>query len=141
QGFIWAARVDPSSGKLIEAPRRVSLTSSNGYSPQFSPDGKLIAFGREGNKISSLVVLPAAGGAERVLATGRQVRRLRWAPDGAGIYYLTYADSALTKPQLFRAALTGGTSKLVHDFSDARIPFGPTNRSDAPEIKTDTKFL
>src|SRR5262249_23083465 len=78
----------------------------------------------------SLAVVPAAGGAERVLASGYGISGLRWAVDGSAIYYASYQDSAKTKAALRKVAVNGGSTELVHDFSSGgRAPtLSPDNR-------------
>ncbi len=118
QQQIWMLRLNPVTGESIGSPQRVSLTPTTGLSPQFSPDGKSIAFPRrDSGERSSLVVVPAAGGTERVLASGYGIRRLRWAVDGSAIYYVFYQDSAKTKATLSSVAVNGGAPQLVHDFT------------------------
>lgn len=123
QEFIELLRIDPSTGRALGPARRVSLSPTTGNAPDFSPDGKLIAFPREdGGRRSSLVVVPVDGGIERVLASGFSVRRLRWSADGQFVYYFSFADSAHRQPILYRAPLSGGAPSLVQQFSAGGEP-------------------
>ena len=82
-------RLNPVSGESIGPPQRVSVATT-GFAPQFSPDGKSIAFRRpDSAKHFSLVVVPLSGGTERVLASGYDMGKLRWAVDGDVIYYVS----------------------------------------------------
>ena len=125
QDQLWILRVNPTSGAPVGPPQRVSLASTSAFEPQFSPDGKTIAFLRQGSGARSLIVLvPAAGGAERVLASAYRVHNPRWSADGSAIYYLSSKDSATTTSTvLSKVGLTGGTPSLVHEFTgEIRTP-------------------
>ncbi len=113
---IWTIRLDQTTGRIVGSPQRVSLSSATGNAPQFSPDGRLIAFGRlDAGRRTSLVVVPASGGAERAVASGYAIRRLRWSPDGTAINYLAHTDSTLRKATLYRVPLSGGAPRVVHE--------------------------
>jgi Tol biopolymer transport system component len=118
--YLWTIRVDPLSGKALEPPRLVSRMSIN-HAPFFSPDERLIAFAQATSEPdgSSLVVVPAAGGPERILASGLDIRAIRWSPDGSAIHYVAYADSSSATRQEFRVSLEGGAPALVGTPDDA----------------------
>ena len=67
---LWIVSLDPKTGLLNGAPHRVS--SLKATDPSFSPDGRSIAFGARTSAAGTenLVVVPANGGPERVLAEG-----------------------------------------------------------------------
>lgn len=133
QEFIWTQRLNPTTGRAIGSPQRVSLSATTGNAGQFSPDGKLIAFPRlDAGRRSSLVVVAANGGAERALASGFGVRRLRWSSDGSEIYYVASSDSARKTATLYRVALSGGASSTVHEFS---------GNGDPPAISADAHLV
>ena len=121
QEQLWTLRVNNVTGEPIGTAQRVGLAFTTGNSPQFSPDGKTIAFPRQdsGNR-SSLVLVPTSGGTERVLVSGYGVRKLRWAADGSAIYYIS-SDSSRIKSVLSKVASSGGTPHLVHDFTAESI--------------------
>ena len=125
QEQVWTVRLNPVTGESIGSPQRVSLAPTTGLAPQFSPDGKTIAFPRQdsGDR-SSLIVVPAAGGTERLLASGFGIRKLRWAVDGSAIYFVSRQDSSQTwtKATLSRVAVSGGAPQLVHEFTGERLP-------------------
>ena len=78
--------------KLIGGGEPLQLTRSDRHevSPVWSPDGNQIAFLRETGEGSDIVVMPALGGAERILGTTATKRQagptwspgLDWSPDG-----------------------------------------------------------
>jgi len=130
---VWTIKLDPATGKALGPAQRVSLSATMTYAAQFSPDGKLLAFSRvDPGQRSSLVVVPVGGGTERVLASGFDVRRLRWAPDGSALYFSAFADSARRNPVLHRVAASGGAPQVVHDFAP---------QSDAPNTRADARTV
>jgi Tol biopolymer transport system component/DNA-binding winged helix-turn-helix (wHTH) protein len=75
-------------------PQRLTTSPARDDAPAWSPDGRSIAFMRStsGGSTEDLMVLPAAGGAERRLTAmsvpdvrNRMPHGLAWAPDGKGI--------------------------------------------------------
>lgn len=129
--YIWMLRLNPVTGEAIGSPQRVSLTPATGAAPTFSPDGKSIAFPRkDSGDHSSLVVVPAAGGTERVLASGYDIHKLRWAVDGSAIYYAS-GDSSRTKAMLNKVPVAGGATQLMHDFAgeNSSPALSPDNRA------------
>jgi Tol biopolymer transport system component len=115
---IWTLRVNPVTGEPIGSPQRLSLSPVTGGRAHFSPDGKTIAFARlDSGTHSSLVVVPAAGGTERVVASANNyIGRLRWAADGRLVYYVVFTDSGRTAV-LSKVAVGGGAPQIVHEFS------------------------
>jgi len=100
-------------------PRIRRLTDDDGVkdSPQFSPDGRHVAFlsAEDGvYGISRLAIMPAAGGATRILSgpLDRWVSSFRFAPDGKSIYFL-YDDRG--GRHLGRVKLADGSIDTVVD--------------------------
>ena len=134
RSFVWLQRLDASSGKAVGGPQRVGLSPTTGRSAQLSPDGKTIAFPRQDSpRRSSLVLVPSNGGSERVLASGYDVRQIRWSLDGSSISYASQPDSSRSgRYRVWRVAVSGGTPELLYD---AGIP------EDAPRIMDDGRLL
>ena len=84
---LWVAELDGS-----EPPRRLTH-GANDSQPQFSPDGRWIAFLRKGTADGAkpqLHVLPASGGDAWALTDAPGgVTELAWAPDSRRIAYLS----------------------------------------------------
>ena len=86
--YVWVLPLNPSTGASSGAERR--LSAQQGGVPSSSPDGKLVAFARdEATGVGqSVVVMPAAGGAERVVVPTipSSLANIRWTPDGKTLY-------------------------------------------------------
>jgi dipeptidyl aminopeptidase/acylaminoacyl peptidase len=84
--FLWTMPIDPLSGIATGQAQRVSLRP--GRNAIFSPDGKMLAFSAgprpDGRWDVSLV--PATGGAERVVATYPSRVIPGWSVDGKSLY-------------------------------------------------------
>jgi dipeptidyl aminopeptidase/acylaminoacyl peptidase len=83
---LWIAAVDGS-----QAPRRLTFSRGAESGPEWSPDGRRLAFSarREGDEVPQLYVMDVAGGGEAVrlttLSTGGASPR--WSPDGRTILF------------------------------------------------------
>ncbi|HEY5059678.1 MAG TPA: S9 family peptidase [Gaiellaceae bacterium] len=86
RGAIWMASLDGS-----EAPRRFTSGEKSDGSPQWSPDGKWLAFisNRGGEKQSAqLYVIPAEGGEARKLTDMKEsVEETAWSPDSTRLAF------------------------------------------------------
>lgn len=89
QLHVWTAPVDPHSGALQSAPQRVSLEPAIG-APAVSRTGAWLAYLRSRRNItgdtSELVVMPARGGPERVLARFQSLEAMEWGRDDGSLY-------------------------------------------------------
>ena len=85
--------VEPRAGAK---PRQLTTSPASDGSPVFSPDGKSIAYLAGGDPkdiwyaTNNLAIVPAAGGAPKILTSGldRNVSRPQFTPDGAGILFM-----------------------------------------------------
>ena len=83
---LWLA--DVASG----AVRRLTTAQASDGSPDWSPDGKRLAFvsKRGDDEAASLYVIPADGGeAEKILDLPYGVAAPKWLPDGSGLVAMT----------------------------------------------------
>jgi len=91
--------------------------------PAWSPDGKSIAYLQGGAQkliyyaVFQLAVIPAAGGAPKILAPrDRNMYNPQWSVDGASLYFLLEDDRAL---QLCKVAANGGpVERLLNERRD-----------------------
>src|SRR5258708_7277559 len=65
-----------------------ALRSSGDFSPEFSPDGQTLAFGRDSQGVQSIYAIPVSGGEEqRLTSDTAQKWGLAWTPDGREIVF------------------------------------------------------
>jgi Tol biopolymer transport system component/DNA-binding SARP family transcriptional activator len=112
--------VERSSGGRWNTPRQ--LTADGGQDARWSPDGRAIAYLRNGG----LWVIAPDGGAPRLLVDSRDpaVRPVpllaQWAPDGRALYYK--ALDAEGGASLWSVPTEGGESRLLVRFDAAARP-------------------
>ena len=99
------------------------LTSSANadHTPQFAPDGRLIAFGRDGRELR---VIDPATRQERLLATGAlgrppvsAARPFVWSPDSRWLAYMATGERLFTNASIVAAA-GGGAARPVSFLSN-----------------------
>lgn len=104
-----------------------SLTrGGDDVNPTWSPDGKLVAFVRDGRELR---IVDVANGSERLLATGRQLgrapflpeRNFAFSPDGSHLAFTDITDAGFTNA--FVVPVAGGAVQQVSFLSNA---FGGT---------------
>ena len=124
---IWTLRLNPSTGTPIGSPRRLSVRQ--GRSPEFSPDGRYVAFtvlpATDTLITPRIVSIPVTGGPERVIAReAGWAQPLRWSPDGKWIYYHHGNRGIHT---LRRVPAAGGASAILAPGGQL-IGFSPDGR-------------
>lgn len=110
---IYARPMNPATAQPAGPARRISM--STGGDPQFSPDGRTIAFHSTNPARNEfrIVLVPATGGGERVIHTSDiQLQSPRWSADAQWVYF-TRAGQGVW--QVYRVRATGGTPVLVGD--------------------------
>ena len=144
--YVWLVPLSAATGLPSGKERRVS--AHTGDVPSISRDGKRIAFARddETGVGQTVVVVPIAGGPERVLASAMPagVSAIRWSPDGAKVYFgvnppvpFTCAESCLTGARESRPSATirrvGSTGGAVETIATVGAP--------GPGLSPDGKFV
>jgi Tol biopolymer transport system component len=141
QQAIWVSSLDPKTG-LAKGPER-RLSTGRGDVPSISPDGKRVAFARDDTTGvgQSLVVIPVAGGAEKVVvgSVPSSIDQIRWTPDGGTLYYGVNPPVACvpdwsclplpsdkekdrTTATIQRVSLAGGASSVVVSGARSTLP-------------------
>jgi serine/threonine-protein kinase len=122
----------PRRGEPFGAPRQ--LTRNGGTDPQWSPDGKSVAYVKDGIRVISpdgsndRLVIPRTTG-----ANGLDPVFAYWAPDGRSLYYKAY--DARERSSIWIAPIERGAPRLLIRFDD---PARPSGRR---EIATDGKRM
>jgi len=117
--YVWTMPIDPKTALATGPAQRATI----GYSdyPQFSPDGKLIAFSAPdseavGNRAMAphhLSVVPATGGPERVIAHfDGGFESEYWSADGKSLF-VPAAPHGLPKAEIARVFLDGSAPKII----------------------------
>ena len=152
---------DPAAGRATGLPQPFGDSFRGLLSPAVSPDGTLVAFTSLTEVEETLYVMPAAGGAGRVIAGGHEyVREPTWAPDGTAITYrgtlddewgyrsvtpdgkthgVLYDANDYThihwSPDGRRLAITGGSGPENHPFViEARQEWDPQTSIETPAL-------
>jgi Tol biopolymer transport system component len=111
RSFLWTMPIDPETGIATGQAQRVGLQPGAGGA--FSPDGRMLllhAFRQDGAQ--DLVVTPATGGVERIVANyPRGFRSGGWSPDGKSLYVVRESDDPRTAVE--RVSVVGGRSEPV----------------------------
>lgn len=116
--WVWTLPLDAKTGAANGPARRLSVSESDG--PEYSPDGKWLALAVHDSSGQRLVVIPADGGPERVVAqmsTG--ITAIRWTPDGRTIYFSSPPRTQPSRPPstVYRVPASGGTpTRVMEDF-------------------------
>ena len=126
-------------------PSRLTTDPALDFSPVWSPDGLRIAFVREGREGTEILVVPAAGGAERRLTVStvgswygmrqlaRQVCGLAWSPGGNFLAFVDRETSESPRSLFLLEVETRARRKLTTPPAgwpgDGLSAFSPDGRS------------
>ncbi len=121
-GPIAVAKADKTVGS--DDPLTVT---DNGYAPEWSPNGDLIAFGKQASDGERLLVANPGGGGERLLASDMkglgysvspynrvQTSDFSWKSDGTGIAYVSVANNT---ENIWLAPIDGSGAKALTRFA------------------------
>lgn len=102
-GDLWRA---PRDGG---AARRLTASVGRELDPQFSPDGRWIAFTGEYDGNVDVYVMPATGGAPlRLTFHPGEDRAVGWTPDGENVLFRSFRDNGVNDERLWTVPATGG---------------------------------
>jgi Tol biopolymer transport system component len=111
---VWVLSLDPATGLANGEPRRASTLPSRALT--FSPDGQWIAFGSPTSRTTTnLIVMPANGGPERVVAeTQGDVWPIEWSNPDSIYFGLSFSEKQnAAKSGVYRISASGGKPQLV----------------------------
>src|SRR5258708_5712847 len=109
---IWRFELPDASGKPAAAPRKWIASSRTQDSPQFSPDGKKIAFVSTRSGSAEIWVCTVDGSKPLRLTSvgGYRTGSPRWSPDSTKI---VYDSREAGKPDLYVIGAQGGESRRL----------------------------
>ena len=111
-------------------PQPVTATSSWDASPNWSPDGKFIAFTRMQSGDTDIYIKPIDGGEAVVCAGGPGTQSTpRWTPDGR---YLAYISTHQPGTSVFLIPVDGGTPRELIATNSPTLEFGSSPMGDRP---------
>ncbi|MDB6126344.1 MAG: peptidase [Verrucomicrobia bacterium] len=94
---LWLASADGHA-----APRQLTHGEAGGSSPQWSPDGRRVAFVRKGKDKPQIWILPVADGGEAFAVTKLETgaSNPRWSPDGKLIAFVSTLNTTAIRKEL-----------------------------------------
>ncbi|MFW6206110.1 MAG: DPP IV N-terminal domain-containing protein, partial [Gemmatimonadota bacterium] len=123
-GDLWIADRDGT------AARRITTHDGDEVDPQFSPDGRWLAFTGEYEGNADVYVVPVEGGSPTRLTWHPGADQVRdWTPDGTGVLFLSQrAVHTDRHAQLFIAPVNGGMPEPLPIPSAYAATFSPDGR-------------
>jgi Tol biopolymer transport system component len=122
--------------RRLSGGRAIALTSDTGVNhrrPRWAPDGDRLAF-QAGNSLTasgSISVVPALGGAARILVAGSDgtsVGDVAWSPDGRQVAYVQAMGATFPDAIYLRGADGGEPRLLTRAFEPHSLAWSPDGR-------------
>ncbi len=115
---LLASCISFAQGQTLPLTLRTITQVSRISDPQFSPDGRFIAFVSNHSGTSKIWVVPAAGGEPRLLLPGQQAETSpQWSPDGKQIAFLSARDG---QSDIWLVSSQGGEPRRVTNEKSAK---------------------
>jgi hypothetical protein len=122
QGYLWRQRIgSPVAEQLTSGP-------AYDYQPDWSPDGRSVAFARYARDAIELELLDLASGTVTPLTTNRAVNvEPRWSPDGSRIAFVSSAYNGrwhihVLSPEGFDVGAQHAAPLRITDDNDSKLP-------------------
>ena len=123
---IFITEIDQERGKIVAPLKKMTLPrQGNNIGPQYSPDGKSLAYIRkssQGAKEASLCVFSLEKNEERVFPLASNGRFPRWSPDGRFVYFSSIPSD--NRMKIFRLDVRTGQHAPVASQKSDDSPFG-----------------
>ena len=130
---IWIAPADSSA-----PPRRLTFSEERSHSPQFSPDGRTLAFVRSIDGKARIHLLPLSGGEASVLDTGDlDPGAFRFNPDGKYIAFTSTPEP--DEAQAEASWRAGGGFDWEDQWTNSRLYVISTLGGEAITLTDDTR--
>jgi len=107
-------------------PRRITNTPSREWNPQWSPDGKLIAFSSNRDGQVYVYTMPASGGEAKVVVR-EEMGLSEWFSDSRHLLVTKY--STRWGQSFYKAALDGSRPVLIAEVASRFATLSPDNKS------------
>ena len=139
--FVWTGEKGENPDlylKLVGPGAPIRLTNAPGleFSPAWSPDGRQIAFVRTLVGQSEIVVIPALGGPERIVAEGTAAGLgLAWSPDGQSLL-AAWRNDQKTPAAIHTISVASGSRKRLTE-----PPAGAWSGDLSPALSPDGRTL
>jgi dipeptidyl aminopeptidase/acylaminoacyl peptidase len=103
RGLLWINTINPNDKDLAKKAQPLFLAKGNNYAPQWSPDGKRLAFISARGDHNFIGVLDAASEAIKYLAPSiDRDSSPRWSPDGKRIAFVRQPTRGTKRPSLMQ---------------------------------------
>jgi N-acyl-D-aspartate/D-glutamate deacylase/dipeptidyl aminopeptidase/acylaminoacyl peptidase len=101
RGLLWINTINPNDKDLTKKAQPLFLAKGNNYAPQWSPDGKRLAFISARGDHNFIGVLDAASEAIKYLAPSiDRDTSPRWSPDGKRIAFVRQPTRGTKRPSM-----------------------------------------
>ncbi len=117
--FLWTMPIDPGTGIATGPAHRVSLRPTDRERARFSPDGTLLAFnaGPRPDGTWDVSLVPATGGAERIVANCPGPMNVGWSADGQSLFM----EGGSPHVPIDRVPIAGGARESLFPYTPVTV--------------------